>query len=102
MSFYYHYYEFPGGHSVARHYGVTNGKHKLIHYYQKGEWELFDVEKDPNELNNVYDNPEYASIVNSLNRELNQLRKQYQVPDEDPDFQKLRQEARERRRRGEI
>ena len=101
-SFYYHYYEFPGGHSVARHYGVTNGKHKLIHYYQKGEWELFDVEKDPNELNNVYDNPEYASIVNSLNRELNQLRKQYQVPDEDPDFQKLRQEARERRRRGEI
>ena len=63
---------------------------------------MFDVEKDPNELNNVYDNPEYASIVNSLNRELNQLRKQYQVPDEDPDFQKLRQEARERRRRGEI
>lgn len=101
-SFYYHYYEFPGGHSVARHYGVTNGKHKLIHYYQKGEWELFDIEKDPNELNNVYDNPEYASIVKSLNRELNQLRKQYEVPDEDPDFQKLREEARERRRRGEI
>ena len=100
--FYYHYYEFPGGHSVARHYGVTNGKHKLIHYYQKGEWELFDIEKDPNELNNVYDNPEYASIVKSLNRELNQLRKQYEVPDEDPDFQKLREEARERRRRGEI
>ncbi|HCR29005.1 MAG TPA: sulfatase [Opitutae bacterium] len=101
-SFYYHYYEFPGGHSVARHYGVSNGKHKLIHYYQKGEWELFDIEKDPNELNNVYDNPEYASIVKSLNQELNQLRKQYQVPDEDPDFQKLKQEAREMRRRGEI
>ena len=101
-SFYYHYYEFPGGHSVARHCGVTNGKHKLIHYYRKGEWELFDIEKDPNELNNVYDNPEYASIVKSLNRELNQLRKQYRVPAEDPDFQKLREEARAKRRRGEI
>ena len=33
--FYHHYYEFLGAHSVARHYGVTNGRHKLIHFYQK-------------------------------------------------------------------
>ncbi len=54
-AFYYHYYEFPGAHSVARHYGVTNGQHKLIHYYQKGEWEMFDLEKDPggNELHSM-------------------------------------------------
>ena len=32
-TFYYHYYENPGAHNVARHYGVTTGKHKLIHLY---------------------------------------------------------------------
>ncbi|MGY8693301.1 MAG: sulfatase family protein [Verrucomicrobiia bacterium] len=97
-SFYYHYYEFPGGHSVARHYGVTNGKHKLISYYQSGEWELFDLENDPNELNNVHSNPEYSSIVKKLEKELGRLRKQYEVPEEDPDFQKMKAEARERNR----
>lgn len=99
-TFYYHYYEFPGGHSVARHYGVTNGKQKLIHYYQTGEWELFDIEKDHNELNNVYTNPEYASIVKSLEKELGRLRDQYEVPEEDPDFVEMKRQARERNRRG--
>ena len=69
-SFYYHYYEFPGPHDVARHYGVTNGRLKLIHYYQLGEWELFDLEQDPNELKSEYDNPEYASKVNDMKVEL--------------------------------
>jgi len=99
-TFYYHYYEFPGGHSVARHYGVTNGKQKLIHYYQTGEWELFDIEKDPNELNNVYSNPEYSSIVKALEKELGRLRDQYEVPEEDPDFAEMKRQARERNRRG--
>ena len=54
-TFYYHYYENPGAHNVARHYGVTDGKHKLIHFYAlEGEkiddWELFDLQSDPNEL----------------------------------------------------
>lgn len=99
-TFYYHYYEFPGGHSVARHYGVTNGKQKLIHYYQTGEWELFDIEKDPNELNNVYSNPEYSNIVKALEKELVRLRDQYEVPEEDPDFVEMKRQARERNRRG--
>ena len=84
-SFYYHYYEFPGAHSVARHYGVTDGKHKLIHYYQLGEWELFDLGKDPNELNNVHGLPDYGEIQAGLEKELVRLRKQYQVPEEDPE-----------------
>ena len=55
QSFYYHYYENPGAHNVARHYGVTNGKYKLMHLYAlEGEkindWELFDLQQDPNEL----------------------------------------------------
>jgi arylsulfatase A-like enzyme len=89
-SFYYHYYENPGGHNVARHYGVTNGKHKLIHLYAlEGEkindWEMFDLDKDPNELVSVYNNSDYASIQTAMTSELNRLRELYRVPsDDDP------------------
>ena len=84
-TFYYHYYENPGAHNVARHYGVTNGKHKLIRIYALGgqprnDWELFDLEKDPNELTSVYGSPEYAQVQSALEKELEQLREQYQVP----------------------
>ncbi|MCG8587048.1 MAG: sulfatase, partial [Pirellulales bacterium] len=81
-TFYYHYYEFPGAHSVARHYGVTNGRHKLINYYRRGEWEFFDLKKDPNELNSVYAKPEYADKVNEMKVELDRLRKHYKVPED--------------------
>ena len=37
------------------------------------EWELFDLEKDPHELNNVYADPEYAELVSSLRDELHGL-----------------------------
>ena len=89
-SFYYHYYEFPGAHSVARHYGVTNGRHKLIHFYGpshvKGEtyddWELYDLEKDPNELNSIYGDPAYEQIQGDMLAELNRLREEYQVSED--------------------
>ena len=76
-SVYYHYYEFPGAHSVAKHYGVRTERHKLIHYYDLDEWELFDLEKDPHELHSVYDDPGYASIRKQLEAELQRLRDQY-------------------------
>ena len=83
--FYYHYYEFPGAHSVARHYGVTNGRHKLIYFYQNNEWELFDLGKDPNELSSVYGNSDYTKIQTDLLAELKRLRVQFKVPEKDPD-----------------
>ncbi|MCP3695717.1 MAG: sulfatase-like hydrolase/transferase, partial [Planctomycetaceae bacterium] len=33
-TFYYHYYEYPGWHYVRRHYGVTDSRFKLIHFYE--------------------------------------------------------------------
>ncbi len=72
-SFYYHYYEFPGAHSVAKHYGVRTDRYKLIHFYQNKEWELFDLQKDPNELKSVYDDPSYAKIRGDLEKELTRL-----------------------------
>jgi arylsulfatase A-like enzyme len=80
-SFYYHYYEFPGAHSVRRHYGVRMGDHKLIHYYNTNEWELFDLKADPNELTNIYDKAP-GEVTTNLKAELDRLRKEYQVPED--------------------
>jgi arylsulfatase A-like enzyme len=56
-SAYYHYYEYPAEHAVQRHYGVRTDRYKLIHYYQIDEWELFDLENDPIEMQSVYEDP---------------------------------------------
>ena len=53
-STYYHYYEYPSWHSVKRHYGIRTEKYKLIHFYNDvDEWELYDMEKDPQEMKNM-------------------------------------------------
>jgi arylsulfatase A-like enzyme len=81
-SLYYHYYEFPGAHSVRRHYGVRTERYKLIHFYRKQEWELFDLATDPDEMRNEYGNPNYRETLAMLKGELDRLRAQYQVTDE--------------------
>jgi len=67
---YYHYYESGGEHNVAKHIGVRSDRYKLIYYYEYGDWELYDLQKDPDELNNVYDNPDHQQIQDSLKNEL--------------------------------
>jgi arylsulfatase A-like enzyme len=80
---YYHYYEYPDWHSVKRHYGVRTNRYKLIHfYYDIDAWELYDLEKDPYELNNVYDNPAYKDVVEQLKIELKRLQRQFGDSDE--------------------
>lgn len=75
---YYHYYEYPAEHAVKRHYGISTKEFKLIHFYHDvDEWELYDLSKDPNEMNNVYDNLEYSDIVVRLKGELEQMRVKY-------------------------
>lgn len=81
---YYHFYENPGFHGVARHYGIHTGRMKLIHYYQDDEWELFDLHTDPQEQANLYGRPERAAEIALLKRQLAALRIQYGVPEEDP------------------
>jgi arylsulfatase A-like enzyme len=77
-SVYYHYYEFPGAHSVQKHYGVRTERYKLIHFYDIEEWELYDLEKDPHEMRSLYEDPAYAKVVVDMKRELDRLRDQYQ------------------------
>lgn len=84
--FYYHYYEYPGWHYVRRHYGATDGEFKLIHFYEPDvdHWELYDLRNDPLELQNAYDNPVYASVIERLEGELSRLREELEVPAQDP------------------
>lgn len=82
-SHYYHYYEYPGYHCVERHYGVRTDRYKLIHFYTRDEWELFDLQTDPMEMNNVYEQATYSSTVNELKVELAHLRELYRVPEDE-------------------
>jgi len=82
---YYHYYEYPkGGHDVKRHYGVRTQRYKLIHYYYDiDEWELFDLQEDPNEMNSLYGKPGYEDLVMELKQKLQDLRTKYKDNNQD-------------------
>jgi len=80
---YYTYYEYPAVHMVKRHYGVANDRYKLIHfYYDVDEWELYDLETDPQEMHNVYDDPEYADVKEMMHKKLTEVRSKYGDSDE--------------------
>jgi arylsulfatase A-like enzyme len=75
---YYHYYEFPGSHSVKRHYGIATDRYKLMHfYYNTDEWEMYDLVTDSQEMQNVYHESEYAGIKNDLHERLVKLMEKY-------------------------
>ena len=67
---------------VPRHYGIRTKNHKLMHFYQFDEWEFYDLEKDPDELMNVYGDNEYATVISKTKDELEHLRAFY---DDDSD-----------------
>jgi arylsulfatase A-like enzyme len=75
---YYHYYDYPAVHQVRRHDGVRNDRYKLIHFYGKGADadcnELYDLQNDPNELNNVYGHADYKDIQAYLQKRLDEYR----------------------------
>ena len=90
-SFYYRYYHYPGDHQVQPHYGVRTERHKLIYYNKLDEWELYDLEKDPRELKNVYAERAHAGTVQKLKTELARLRKD--LDDRDQFAEELSNEA---------
>lgn len=78
QSLYYHFYEYPAEHSVKRHYGIRTDRYKLIHFYHDIDaWELYDLLEDPNELHNLYSQPGYEALTDSLKVQLAGLREQY-------------------------
>ena len=85
-SMYYRYWMHLAHFNVPAHYGIRTARYKLIHYYGEPdgatggidqetppEWELFDLNKDPKEMENVYYSLEYAGIIPELKAELKKL-----------------------------
>ncbi len=81
-SVYYRYYHDPGHHNTRAHYGVRTATHKLIHYWTKDAWELFDLRSDPTEQHNLLSDraadPEVAATFTALKAEIERLQAHYE------------------------
>ena len=76
---YYAYYENAAVHNVPVHDGVRTDRYKLMFFPRGREWNLFDLEKDPEELKSVHDDPKYDDIFAGLQQRYRDLRKFYEV-----------------------
>ncbi len=71
----YEYYEYPGFENVPPCRGIRTDRFKLIHFFIEPEaFELYDLQKDPNEMNNLYGKPGYEEITAHLKERLTALR----------------------------
>ncbi|QCX40292.1 sulfatase [Aureibaculum algae] len=114
---YYRYWLHMTHHDIPGHFGIRTDRYKLIFFYgrhwdlnEEGKqsrtwlkegasnkvvatppaWELYDLEKDPTEVNNVYANPAYSEVVKELKLELEKQREQYNETDINyPHIQKI-------------
>lgn len=77
---YYRYFMHLAHHNVFAHYGIRTDRYKLIYYYEREpeppEWELFDLQRDPQELHSVYDHSDYQDVVRELKAQLRRLREE--------------------------
>ena len=92
-------------HDNPAHYGIRTKRHKLIFFYglpldaagakaqdTKPHWELYDLEEDPQEINNVYGESIYADVVKQLKKELLALKEKIGDQDEQyPELMKVRE-----------
>ena len=76
---YYSYYENAAVHEVAQHDGVRSQRYKLMYFHRTREWNLFDLQEDPNEMRSVHDDPAYAEILAGLKQRLIDQREFYGV-----------------------
>jgi arylsulfatase A-like enzyme len=86
-SMYYRYYHDPGHHNTRAHYGVRTRTHKLIYFWKKDQWELFDLASDPSELHNLYGTPGHDELTASLKKELARLKQAVRDEDQLADVQ---------------
>jgi len=86
-SMYYRYYHDPGDHNTRAHYGVRTRTHKLIYFWKKDQWELFDLVNDPYELHNLYGEPGMEALTATLKTELARMKKEARDEDQLADQQ---------------
>src|SRR5262249_39505064 len=79
---YYRYYHDPGDHNTRAHYGIRTRTHKLIYFWKKDQWELFDLVKDPYELHNLYGERGLEALTAALKQQLTQLKRDVRDDDQ--------------------
>jgi arylsulfatase A-like enzyme len=79
---YYRYYHDPGDHNTRAHYGIRTRTHKLIYFWKKDQWELFDLVNDPYELHNLYGEPGVEALTAELKQQLGQLKRDLRDDDQ--------------------
>lgn len=97
---YYRYWMHMAHHDNPAHYGIRTRDFKLIFFYglpldapgalkvpTPAHWELYDLRKDPHEMNNSYADPAYAETVQQLKARLARLKQQ--VGDADDRYPEL-------------
>ena len=80
-TFYYHFYRHTD--AIPEIVGVRTERYKLICYPgmdKTVQWELFDLSKDSDEMNNLYSNPEYQDVLNVMETKLRSTVKAYDDP----------------------
>lgn len=70
------YYVEGGEHATAAWYGVCTKYDKLVYYYNRKEWEYFDLTRDPEEYRNEYANPAYHDRIVTLTKRLYELKQE--------------------------
>jgi len=82
-SVYYRYYHSPGHHNTQAHLGVRTATHKLIYYWNKSTYELYDLVKDPSEQNNLLfhdsskNDTQLQEVFSQLKSEITRLQKEF-------------------------
>lgn len=92
---YYRYWMHMAHHDNPAHFGIRTKNYKLIYFYglpldaagavqQPTEpyWELYDLQRDPNEMNNVVEDRRYSDVLTRLKTQLSQLREEVGDTDE--------------------
>lgn len=102
---YYRYWmNADNSHNVTANYGIRTDRYKLIFYYGQSlgmsgtknvsstpEWELYDLESDPMEMRDIYDDSANAGLIKELKTELLKLKKKY--GDEDDKYPEMKEIA---------
>ena len=71
----YEYYEYPGFENVRPCRGIRTDRYKLVHFFiEPQEYELYDLQADPEEMNNLYGKAGHEELTAHLKERLAALR----------------------------
>jgi arylsulfatase A-like enzyme len=104
-SMYYRYWmNHSADHNTLAHYGIRTDRYKLIYFYGKAlgmsgskdgeiipaQWELYDLQQDPSEMHNIYNDPANRKLIKNLKKQLIKLKKEYgDLDDKYPEMEAL-------------